>query len=60
MEPPLGKRLPTLIVGGKGKTGRRVAQRLATRGLPVRIGSRRSFARLTAASGVWSVMALTP
>ncbi|MCH8066642.1 MAG: NmrA family NAD(P)-binding protein [Chloroflexi bacterium] len=30
----------TLIVGGTGKTGRRVAQRLTARGLPVRIGSR--------------------
>ena len=31
---------PTLILGGTGKTGRRVAQRLTARGLPVRIGSR--------------------
>lgn len=31
---------PTLVVGGTGKTGRRVAARLAARGLPVRIGSR--------------------
>ena len=30
----------TLVLGGTGKTGRRVAQRLADRGLPVRIGSR--------------------
>lgn len=30
----------TLIVGGTGKTGRRVAARLASRGLPVRVGSR--------------------
>lgn len=30
----------TLIVGGTGKTGRRVAQRLMNKGLPVRIGSR--------------------
>jgi uncharacterized protein YbjT (DUF2867 family) len=30
----------TLITGGTGKTGRRVADRLAARGLPVRIGSR--------------------
>jgi len=30
----------TLILGGSGKTGRRVAERLAARGLPVRIGSR--------------------
>jgi uncharacterized protein YbjT (DUF2867 family) len=29
-----------LILGGTGKTGRRVVQRLAARGLPVRIGSR--------------------
>jgi uncharacterized protein YbjT (DUF2867 family) len=28
-----------LVVGGTGKTGRRVAQRLRARGLPIRIGS---------------------
>ncbi|MDA4629700.1 NmrA family transcriptional regulator, partial [Escherichia coli] len=31
---------PILIVGGTGKTGRRVAERLTARNLPVRIGSR--------------------
>ena len=31
---------PTLVLGGTGKTGRRVAERLTERGLPVRIGSR--------------------
>src|SRR5688500_15137257 len=31
---------PVLVVGGTGKTGRRVAERLAARGVPVRIGSR--------------------
>jgi hypothetical protein len=31
---------PTLVLGGTSKTGRRVAARLAARGLPVRIGSR--------------------
>lgn len=30
----------TLVLGATGKTGRRVAERLATRGLPVRPGSR--------------------
>lgn len=30
----------TLVLGGNGKTGRRVAQRLKTRGMPVRVGSR--------------------
>ncbi|MFN4165618.1 MAG: NmrA family transcriptional regulator [Ferrovibrio sp.] len=30
----------TLITGGTGKTGRRVAERLARRGLPIRIASR--------------------
>ena len=30
----------TLVLGGTGKTGRRVAKRLKARGLPVRIGSR--------------------
>jgi uncharacterized protein YbjT (DUF2867 family) len=31
---------PTLVLGGTGKTGRRVTARLVARGLPVRIGSR--------------------
>ena len=31
---------PTLVLGGRGKTGRRVVARLTARGLPVRIGSR--------------------
>lgn len=31
---------PVLVVGGTGKTGRRVAERLEARGIPVRIGSR--------------------
>jgi uncharacterized protein YbjT (DUF2867 family) len=31
---------PTLVLAGTGKTGRRVAERLAARGVPVRIGSR--------------------
>ncbi|RWQ35058.1 MAG: NmrA family transcriptional regulator [Mesorhizobium sp.] len=31
---------PTLILGGTGKTGRRLADKLAAHGLPVRIGSR--------------------
>ena len=31
---------PTLVLGGTGKTGRRVAERLAARGVPVRLGSR--------------------
>lgn len=30
----------TLILGGTGKTGRRVAERLTARGLPMRVGSR--------------------
>lgn len=30
----------TLVLGGSGKTGRRVAQRLQSRGVPTRIGSR--------------------
>jgi uncharacterized protein YbjT (DUF2867 family) len=32
----------TLVIGGTGKTGRRVAERLAARGVPTRIGSRSS------------------
>jgi uncharacterized protein YbjT (DUF2867 family) len=31
---------PTLVLGGTGKTGRRVVARLDARGLPVRVGSR--------------------
>src|SRR5829696_4631541 len=30
----------TLVLGGTGKTGRRVAQRLRVRGVPTRVGSR--------------------
>ncbi|MGH2821844.1 MAG: SDR family oxidoreductase, partial [Thermoleophilaceae bacterium] len=30
----------TLVLGGTGKTGRRVAERLEARGVPVRVGSR--------------------
>jgi hypothetical protein len=30
----------TLVLGGRGKTGRRVAERLKGRGVPVRVGSR--------------------
>jgi nucleoside-diphosphate-sugar epimerase len=35
---------PTLVLGGSGKTGRRVVQRLTRRDSPVRIGSRSSEA----------------
>jgi uncharacterized protein YbjT (DUF2867 family) len=31
---------PTLVLGGRGKTGRRVVERLAARGVPTRVGSR--------------------
>jgi uncharacterized protein YbjT (DUF2867 family) len=31
---------PTLVLGGRGKTGQRVVRRLTARGLPVRVGSR--------------------
>ncbi|HEV2927492.1 MAG TPA: NmrA family transcriptional regulator, partial [Propionibacteriaceae bacterium] len=30
---------PTLVLGGTGKTGRRVVQRLQARGRPVRVGT---------------------
>src|SRR5918995_4648576 len=30
----------TLVLGGTGKTGRRVVERLTARGIPVRVGSR--------------------
>jgi uncharacterized protein YbjT (DUF2867 family) len=32
----------TLVIGGTGKTGRRIVERLQQRGLPVRVGSRSS------------------
>src|SRR5262245_35533584 len=31
---------PTLVLGGTGKTGRRVVERLTARGIPTRVGSR--------------------
>jgi uncharacterized protein YbjT (DUF2867 family) len=31
---------PTLVLGGRGKTGRRVVERLTAAGRPVRVGSR--------------------
>jgi uncharacterized protein YbjT (DUF2867 family) len=31
---------PTLVLGGTGKTGRRIVERLEARGLPTRVGSR--------------------
>ncbi|MFB6807045.1 NAD(P)H-binding protein [Streptomyces sp. NPDC056387] len=37
---PQASQTRTLVIGGNGKTGRRVAQKLRLRGLPVRIGSR--------------------
>ncbi len=36
---------PILILGGTGKTGRRLAERLTAQGLPVRIGSRSATPR---------------
>jgi uncharacterized protein YbjT (DUF2867 family) len=35
---------PILVLGGSGKTGRRVAERLTAQGVPVRIGSRSAAA----------------
>jgi uncharacterized protein YbjT (DUF2867 family) len=48
----------TLVLGGTGKTGRRVAERLSALGVPVRLGSRSAeppfeYARDAAATGVW-------
>ncbi len=37
-----GKHGLTLIIGGTGKVGRRVAERLSARGLPIRVGTRSS------------------
>lgn len=39
MNKPADKK-PILVVGGTGKSGRRVAERLKSLGLPIRIGSR--------------------
>jgi uncharacterized protein YbjT (DUF2867 family) len=38
--PDTANRRTTLVLGGTGKTSRRVAARLAARGLPIRLGSR--------------------
>ena len=40
MTPQTQERKPTLVLGGTGKTGRRVVERLEARDLPVRVGSR--------------------
>lgn len=40
MRKPIEHSKPVLVVGGTGKTGRRVAERLVAKGIPVRIGSR--------------------
>lgn len=39
-EARIEREVTTLVLGGTGKTGRRVAERLEARGLPVRVGSR--------------------
>jgi uncharacterized protein YbjT (DUF2867 family) len=39
-EKPMEREKPILVLGGNGKTGRRVVERLRERGLPVRVGSR--------------------
>lgn len=59
MNKPADKK-PILVVGGTGKSGRRVAERLKSLGLPIRIGSRTGeppaiieYARNAAAAGVW-------
>ena len=44
---------PVLVLGGTGKVGRRIAERLTARGVPVRIGARgapRDFADYAAKS----------
>lgn len=43
------KAMAPLILGGTGKTGRRVAGRLGARDLPLRVG----YARDAAATGIW-------
>jgi uncharacterized protein YbjT (DUF2867 family) len=40
MTEPARDTKPTLVLGGTGKTGRRIAERLVARGLPARVGSR--------------------
>jgi uncharacterized protein YbjT (DUF2867 family) len=49
----------TLVLGGTGKTGRRVAERLWDRGLPVRLGSRAGTPRFDwAAPETWPATVL--
>lgn len=48
---------PTLVLGGTGKTGRRVVERLTRRDVPVRIGSRSAgvpFDWEQPATGIWA------
>ncbi len=40
LSPNLNRRKPVLVLGGTGKTGRRVVERLTARGIPTRVGSR--------------------
>jgi uncharacterized protein YbjT (DUF2867 family) len=40
MSQQTNNRMKTLVLGGTGKTGRRVVDRLTARGVPVRVGSR--------------------
>lgn len=43
MTTPTRQERPVLVLGGTGKTGRRVASRLTELGIPVRIGSRSGY-----------------
>jgi uncharacterized protein YbjT (DUF2867 family) len=49
------KRGTMLIIGGTGKTGRRVAKRLSAHDVPIRVGTDfTSYVQATASTGVWN------
>lgn len=51
---------PTPVLGGTGKPGRRVVERLEARGLPVTVGSRSGEPpRAIATSGAWNASAVS-
>jgi uncharacterized protein YbjT (DUF2867 family) len=40
----MNKQLETVLIGGSGKTGKRVEKRLRARGVPVRVAASTAFA----------------
>jgi phosphoglycerate dehydrogenase-like enzyme len=49
----------TLVLGGTGKTGRRVAEQLKALGVPTRIGSRSARRRLIGMTNTWALRCRT-